>query len=49
MRYLVVGGSRGLGAALVEGLPRGGDEIVVVSRTEPRVNVDGDVWFSPTG
>ena len=33
--YLIVGASRGLGAALVEGLPRKGDCIFGLSRAEP--------------
>jgi NAD(P)-dependent dehydrogenase (short-subunit alcohol dehydrogenase family) len=34
-RYLVTGGSRGIGAALVARLAGRGDEVVVVSRTAP--------------
>lgn len=33
--YLILGASRGLGAALVEGLPRKGDTVFGLSRSEP--------------
>jgi short-subunit dehydrogenase len=33
--YLILGASRGLGAALVEGLPRKGDQVFGLSRSEP--------------
>jgi short-subunit dehydrogenase len=33
--YLILGASRGLGAALVEGLPRKGDRVFGLSRSEP--------------
>lgn len=36
--YLILGASRGLGAALVEGLPRKGDRVFGLSRSEPAWN-----------
>ena len=33
--YLILGASRGLGGALVEGLPRKGDHVFGLSRGEP--------------
>ncbi len=34
-RYMILGASRGLGHSFAHGLPKGGDEVILVSRTEP--------------
>lgn len=49
MRYLIVGASRGLGAAFAEGLPSPDDEVFVVSRSKPNIDkVQGVIyeWIS---
>lgn len=45
MNYLIVGGSRGLGSALLEGLPQEDDHVFVVSRTSPQINTDNITWI----
>lgn len=45
MRYLIIGASRGLGAAFAEGLPEAKDEMLVVSRSEPVLEVGPEVAY----